>query len=656
ARFHTLSGYLGSIKKGSLLFGFFWKEHEGSILFGIPGSRQQKFLMLRFFDVKEQQGIDRELKGIVKLRFFRSMKRIIRLGGRSRQGYNSIMDDTTRTTYLVSRSPSPAIRFKKPIDMLEFFGWLASIKNMGFNESGEYKKTFIGSGVGTGSMQVLHRFEFEVKPLGDHTFEVEPRENIDQGAESNHGVRPHGKANGLLSLVQEIISITLFSTRSNSKKAWRTTYTTTFLKYSPCTHSGPTPTAPTSIVRNTTGRGEEIPQENLDGSAFDATLREYCDKHYNQLLPILAEKCTKRRKDLKKRLGYKHVRSISGSPELRRDRSESPRKKGPERKTVFKRLEKGVFHRLGDNENGMFAYSNDLRRRSYYSSRRDTESCYQSSCSRGAESVPKKNNSKKESSRKTESLSEEEDSAERHSNSRSKRQKSSVEKDDLPQPWVCEETYPFTPRIWYFDFPKTRMPSHIKTYDGSKDPEDHLKIFQAAAKTERWAMPTWCHMFNPTLTKNARVCIKQRDRESTEEFVRRKAVTSNQKAKAKQWERPGKGGKKGGNLRKRQATGNPDGTVMAEGSQTKDYPNLLSGDGDLISSLRGGGWDGRSYNHRGRDGGTLCPSHKPADMTGVPRHIAEHRLNLCEGCLPIRQKKMGHAPERLREIKQSTKK
>nr|GEX99266.1 zinc finger, CCHC-type [Tanacetum cinerariifolium] len=45
-------------------------------------------------------------------------------------------------------------------------------KNMGFNESVEYKKTFIGSGVGTGSMQVLHGFEFEVEPLGDHTFEL----------------------------------------------------------------------------------------------------------------------------------------------------------------------------------------------------------------------------------------------------------------------------------------------------------------------------------------------------------------------------------------------------------------------------------------------------------------------------------------------------
>ncbi|GJU64410.1 reverse transcriptase domain-containing protein [Tanacetum coccineum] len=30
---------------------------------------------------------------------------------------------------------------------------------------------------------------------------------------------------------------------------------------------------------------------------------------------------------------------------------------------------------------------------------------------------------------------------------------------------------------------------------------------------------------------------------------------------------------------------------------------------------------------------------KPSDMTGVPRHIAELRLNICEGCLPVRQNK-----------------
>ncbi|GJZ86431.1 reverse transcriptase domain-containing protein [Tanacetum coccineum] len=32
-------------------------------------------------------------------------------------------------------------------------------------------------------------------------------------------------------------------------------------------------------------------------------------------------------------------------------------------------------------------------------------------------------------------------------------------------------------------------------------------------------------------------------------------------------------------------------------------------------------------------------------MTGVQRHVAEHRLNIREGCLPVRQKKRGQASE-----------
>ncbi|GJV58795.1 hypothetical protein Tco_1464895 [Tanacetum coccineum] len=137
------------------------------------------------------------------------------------------------------------------------------------------------------------------------------------------------------------------------------------------THSGPSPTTNTSAVRNTVGRGKEKSQENPNEPASDAALREFCDKNYNQLLPILAEKM----------------------------------------------------------------------------------------------------------------------------------KWSSMEDDDLSQPWVCEETDPFTPRIRYFDLPKRiRMPSHVKTYDESEDPEDHLKIFQAAAKVERWAMHNVCSHVISTLT------------------------------------------------------------------------------------------------------------------------------------------------------------
>ncbi|GKA91570.1 hypothetical protein Tco_0813440 [Tanacetum coccineum] len=158
------------------------------------------------------------------------------------------------------------------------------------------------------------------------------------------------------------------------------------------THLGPSPTAPTSAVQNTVGQGKEMSQGNLNGPAYDAALREYCNKYYNQLLPILAKKMHQEKvqqeklkavkarltfeevsqhsesgtpskmRDLRKRLGSRRIRSMSGSPEPRRGRSESPRKRDPERKTVFKRLENGVFHRLGDKGKTISAYWSDSRR------------------------------------------------------------------------------------------------------------------------------------------------------------------------------------------------------------------------------------------------------------------------------------------------------
>nr|GEX41941.1 zinc finger, CCHC-type [Tanacetum cinerariifolium] len=105
------------------------------------------------------------------------------------QQHNRLVEDTTMSKYQVNRSPSSAIGFKKPVDMLAFFDWLAcikqwmlepvNVKNKSFNESGEYKKTFIGSSVGTSLVHVLQRVKFEVEPQEDHTFEVEPHGNVD---------------------------------------------------------------------------------------------------------------------------------------------------------------------------------------------------------------------------------------------------------------------------------------------------------------------------------------------------------------------------------------------------------------------------------------------------------------------------------------------
>ncbi|GKE98733.1 hypothetical protein Tco_0022084, partial [Tanacetum coccineum] len=43
---------------------------------------------------------------------------------------------------------------------------------------------------------------------------------------------------------------------------------------------------------------------------------------------------------------------------------------------------------------------------------------------------------------------------------------------------------------------------------------------------------------------------------------------------------------------------------------------------------------------------------KPADMTGTPRHIAEHRLNVREGCFLVRQKKRGQAADKNQVIQE----
>ncbi|GJW97107.1 reverse transcriptase domain-containing protein [Tanacetum coccineum] len=133
----------------------------------------------------------------------------------------------------------------------------------------------------------------------------------------------------------------------------------------------------------------------------------------------------------------------------------------------------------------------------------------------------KRHHDKRAYLRKGRRMSESEDSAGGHWMSKSKKQRSSMEDEDLSQPW-------------------------------------------AATKVERWAMPTWCHVFNSTLTGNARVwfddlppeskasyddlkeaflanylqqkkCIKdpveihhikQREGESTEDFVRRFKIES----------------------------------------------------------------------------------------------------------------------------------
>nr|GEU81403.1 reverse transcriptase domain-containing protein [Tanacetum cinerariifolium] len=88
------------------------------------------------------------------------------------------------------------------------------------------------------------------------------------------------------------------------------------------------------------------------------------------------------------------------------------------------------------------------------------------------------------------SVSKSDSSDGRHRKSKSKRHKPTDE-DDLTMPWMCEEVEPFTPRIRNFKSScKTRMPNNVKTYDGTTDPEDHVKI---SKRQHKWNVGQCLH-------------------------------------------------------------------------------------------------------------------------------------------------------------------
>ncbi|GJT57642.1 reverse transcriptase domain-containing protein [Tanacetum coccineum] len=327
------------------------------------------------------------------------------------------------------------------------------------------------------------------------------------------------------------------------------------------TRSGPSPTTNTSAVRNTMGRGKEKSQENPNEPASDAALREFYDKNYNQLLPILAEKMHQEKvqqeklKAVKARLNFEEASQYSESraPSRRGDLDQKMPVACPEAlnqgTTDLDHLEGKIRKERLCSEGWKRVYFTGwvIKKRV----------CPHTLVVQGVSHITAAAKTLKAIIR---ILAREERSpplrgimTEKHAHVREERcQKARTVQENIGNLNLKRKC-----KVWRIrTYPDH---SHVKTYDGSEDPEDHLKIFQAAAKVERWAMPTWCHMFNSTLTGNARVwfddlplesidsyddlketflenylqqkkCIKdpveiyhikQREGESTEDFVRR---------------------------------------------------------------------------------------------------------------------------------------
>nr|GEU72932.1 reverse transcriptase domain-containing protein [Tanacetum cinerariifolium] len=455
-----------------------------------------------------------------------------------------------------------------------------------------------------------------------------------------------------------------------------------------------------------------------------------------------------RKKDLKKRIGPRHARRMSGSPD---------------QGTTIQSLQ----GKRSGKKNGVQKTGEGCVPQAWKQKKKETEFAFE------------KRHNKRASSRRTEALSDSEGSARGHSKSKPKRQKSSVE-DDMSQPW---STLMGNARVWFDDLPKEPIDSYddlkeaflenylqqkkcikdpveiynIKHRDGESTEEFvlryKLECRDVKGAPECMKIVRFMHgITNPELIKQLHDKIPKSVDEImrvTTTFLRGEVAASNRerkksfqswkqqeagqkpnfkkggfreptKAEAKarhihpshkntkrnycigQWKvqasfvnnNPAESGEKGGNPRKGKTAGNTDGTTMTEGSQTKDYSNFLSGIEILyehcfnrfhpkvrsqmipaatplvgfneeiiwplgqISLLVKIGDEEHStsawmnfmivrspspYNGTVRRPG-------PADMNGVPRHIAEHRLNIREGCLPIRQKKSGQATQRNKAI------
>ncbi|GJV50411.1 reverse transcriptase domain-containing protein [Tanacetum coccineum] len=157
-------------------------------------------------------------------------------------------------------------------------------------------------------------------------------------------------------------------------------------------HEQSAPSQPTSAMQNTVGRGKEPTPQDRGGPSSVAALREYCDKNYNQFLPIITEKFNKKKeknekmKEVKARLNfggstrtsrYSESRTMSTKEYEKRYRSRRSRSPRPS-PSVFSRLKRdrsrspkpkekegGVFKRLGSRRRSVSACSDSHNQPSY---------------------------------------------------------------------------------------------------------------------------------------------------------------------------------------------------------------------------------------------------------------------------------------------------
>nr|GEU37698.1 reverse transcriptase domain-containing protein [Tanacetum cinerariifolium] len=91
--------------------------------------------------------------------------------------------------------------------------------------------------------------------------------------------------------------------------------------------------------------------------------------------------------------------------------------------------------------------------------------------------------------------------------------------EDLRKPFKEAQRTQLTRRIIEFAGPEYKMPTNIKLYDGTTNPEDHMSRFASAANLGEWPMPERCRMFQQILDESARGWFEQLPHDSINEWA-----------------------------------------------------------------------------------------------------------------------------------------
>nr|GEX08544.1 reverse transcriptase domain-containing protein [Tanacetum cinerariifolium] len=251
-----------------------------------------------------------------------------------------------------------------------------------------------------------------------------------------------------------------------------------------------------SAMANTTPIVTTITKPATNPRDADATpkvnIQDFCEEYYEGILPIIMDKVRHdKRKEVHARLDF----GESSREKRTREDSHYSRARAltarPERLKVRDRLRYGdrhVLDRLGRTNSRDHPLSRSRPHRLDASNDgcpedrerfRGVGESYDESHSHSYHDIDRSRHMKRRRDNESplSSVSKSDSSDGRYRMSKPKRHKLTDE-DDLTRPWMCEEEDPFIPQIRNFESShKTRMPNYVKTYDGTGDPEDHVKIF-----------------------------------------------------------------------------------------------------------------------------------------------------------------------------------